>query len=402
MSDQAGRRATSATSEKAGSVPFYTPRFWHGMRWGPWCRLLARNRMRIHPLRWPMVLVISFCAIVNSILAWIQRAVYGRRIAAARVADPPIWVVGHWRSGTTFLHELLCLDPRFTYPTTYECSAPDHFLVSSWGLPWLMGLLLPRRRPMDDVEMGMGRPQEDELALCVMGAPSFMTRAAFPNEPSPYDETLDLDRTDPAVRDRWREALGRFVRCVELKRPGKRIVLKSPPHTGRIAHLADLFPGSQFIHIVRDPRALFRSTVRLWRTLDPIQGLQIPRHDTLDEFVFASCERMYEGFLRQRTRIDPAALVELTYEDLVRDPIGEVRRIYERLGWTGFEEVRPRIEAFLAERREFRPTRYDFPPELEAELQRRWSTYFDCYDHAASKRVLAQQSCDCRRPRAWH
>ena len=44
-------------------------------------------------------------------------------------------IIGHWRSGTTMLHELLILDPRHTFPNTYQCFEPLHFLWTEWFVP---------------------------------------------------------------------------------------------------------------------------------------------------------------------------------------------------------------------------------------------------------------------------
>ena len=110
------------------------------------------------------------------------------------------------------------------------------------------------------------------------------------------------------------------------------MLLKSPPHTGRIEVLARLFPGAKFIHIVRHPFALFPSTTRLWQSLDEVQGLQMPKGKGLEEYVFGCLTRMYGGFEEQRKRIDPAAIYDVRYEDLVADPVREIGKMYARLG----------------------------------------------------------------------
>ena len=54
----------------------------------------------------------------------------GTWIAHTEIHEHPIFVIGHWSSGTTLLHELLVCDPRHTYPDTYACLAPNHFLLT--------------------------------------------------------------------------------------------------------------------------------------------------------------------------------------------------------------------------------------------------------------------------------
>ena len=107
-----------------------TPRFWHGMPISTWLRLLARNRFAISPLRLHWVVAITGFSLFNSLLRLVQESIYGRRAEATRLERDPVFIVGHWRSGTTMLHEMLVLDPRHSYPTTYQCFAPNHFLLT--------------------------------------------------------------------------------------------------------------------------------------------------------------------------------------------------------------------------------------------------------------------------------
>jgi hypothetical protein len=274
----------------------------------------------------------------------------------------------------------LACDERFAFPTTYECFAPNHFVVTGSVLPRLLGFLLPEKRPQDDMVVSFDHPQEDEFALLSMGAPSPMLRLAFPNDPAPYLEFLDMEATAEEDLRRWKEAMLQFVRMQSYVK-GKRLLLKSPPHTGRIGVLAELFPGAKFIHLVRDPHSLFPSTRRLWRALEKAQGLQFPRHEHLDEFVFEAFERMYGGFERQRARLDESQICDVRYEDLVKDPLGQVRRIYERLALGDYESARGSIEAYVAQRKGYAPARYALEAEVVAEIRRRWAGYMEKYGY---------------------
>ena len=93
------------------------------MTFGTWTKFLLRHRLAIGPRGWHVVAGVTPISLGNSVAALMQQAIYGRRIAATKV-HPPIFIIGHWRTGTTLLHELLVQDDRFTFPTTYECLAP--------------------------------------------------------------------------------------------------------------------------------------------------------------------------------------------------------------------------------------------------------------------------------------
>jgi hypothetical protein len=366
---------------KINAYPWYSPRFWHGMRLTDWLALVVRHRARIHPLRWPMAALITPCSVFNSVMAGLQHARHGRKIRETEINEPPIFIVGHWRSGTTHLHELMVLDERFGYPTTYECMAPHHYLMTEWLFSNYANFLIPSKRPMDNMAAGWNHPQEDEFALMNLGVPSIYTRIAFPNEPPEYMNTLDIRDLPAEQLERWTTALKTFVQTLTYDK-GKRIVLKSPPHTGRIEVLAKLFPGAKFIHIARNPYDVFPSTRRLWQSLDEVQGLQFPKNKHLDEFVFSAFETMYRGYEAQRQMLDPSQLYEVRYEDLVRDPVAEIQRIYNRLDLGDFEPVRDKLTAYVQGQKDYVKNRHQLEPEIKAEIRRRWSGYMERYGYA--------------------
>jgi len=369
---------------KINAYPWYSPRFWHGMRLTDWLALVARHRARIHPLRWPMAALITPCAVFNSMMAGLQNARHGRQIRETRIEQPPVFIVGHWRSGTTHLHELMVLDERFGYPTTYECMTPHHYLLTEWFFSSYANFLIPNKRPMDNMAAGWNHPQEDEFALMNLGVASIYTRIAFPNETPEYMNTLDIRELPAAQLERWSAALKTFVQTLTYDK-GKRIVLKSPPHTGRIEVLAKLFPGAKFIHIARNPYDIFPSTRRLWQSLDEVQGLQFPKNKQLDEFVFSAFETMYRGYEAQRSTLDPSQLYEVRYEDLVRDPVAEVQRIYSTLDLGDFEPVRTKLAAYVQGQKDYVKNRHQLEPAIKAEIRRRWSGYIERYGYGAEE-----------------
>jgi hypothetical protein len=205
----------------------------------------------------------------------------------------------------------------------------------------------------------------------MMGQPSPYLTIAFPNHPPQDQAALDLEGLSPLKRAAWKRAFLLLLRRITFRNP-KRLVLKSPTHTCRIRTLLELFPDAQFIHIVRDPYIVFPSTVNLWKSLYQTHGLQTPTFAGLEEHVFATFTRMYEKLEEGRKLVEPSRFYELRYEELVADPVGEMRKLYEHLGLGGFEAVRPRLEEYLAKNRDYRTNRYDLAPELRAEIGRRW------------------------------
>ena len=338
--------------------------------WG-WVRLLVKNRFRVHPLRLPLALLILLAGVVNAALGAVQWVFYGRRIARAEIREDPIFIIGHWRSGTTLFHELLALDSRHTAPSTYACFVPNHFLLTRRIIAPILSLVVPTQRPMDNMLAGWDRPQEDEFALCNLGVPSPYLTMAFPNQAPQYPEYLSLAQVPPKDRERWKRALHWFLRCVTVEQ-GKRIVLKSPPHTARIEILLEMFPDARFVHIARDPYAVFASTMHLWKRLFQDQGLQHPCYAGLDEHVLSTFERMDAAFERGRKLLRPGRFCEVRYEDLVADMAAEMRRVYATLELGEIDNVLPAIRAYSEAHAGYQPNRYELSPEECERVARRW------------------------------
>jgi omega-hydroxy-beta-dihydromenaquinone-9 sulfotransferase len=361
---------------------FWIPRFWAGMCPRGWISLLARNQFDVSPWRLPHALHILALSLCTGVLWLVQEVLLGWKIRRTPLKEDPIFVIGHWRAGTTLLHELLTLDPRYGCADTYACFAPNHFLVSGWFVRPLMKILLPRRRPMDNMAAGWNRPQEDEFALCNMGLRSPYLTLAFPNHPPQDQEYLDLRNVPPAARARWKRGLSWFLRCVTLRHP-RRLVLKSPAHTCRIRTLLELFPNAKFVHIVRHPFAMFPSTVNLWKRLYADQGLHKPLFHGLEELVLATLTRMYEAFDEDRRLLAPDQLCTVRYEDLIADPPARMQWIYATLNLGEFDRAAPAIAAYFAQRRDYQTNQFEITPALRCELISRWSKYFNDYGYSS-------------------
>ena len=356
--------------------------------------LLARNRFAISPSLGRIHIVVSAAifSLMNSVLNVLQQILYGRRIARVTLA-PPVFIIGHWRSGTTFMHELLARDPALTAPSTYECFSPRHFHLSAW-LFTKLDYLIPAMRPMDDMKMGWQNPQEDEFALMNMGLPSPYQELAFPNHRKRAAPFLSLDEFSLRERAKWRKAFVTFLKSVTLYRTKQgggtapRLVLKSPPHTARLAALSEMFPDAKFIHLVRNPADVFPSSVRTWTTLFEVQGCQTPRAEALpngapsiEDYVLSTFNELYRDFAQARAAIPSERFCELRYEDLVADPFAQLQRIYEHLQLGRFEDAQPHFAAHLAAVRNYRPGRHQIAPDAHSEMRRRWALFFETYGY---------------------
>src|SRR5260370_42206574 len=95
------------------------PRVWRGIGLPNWIRFLALRP----PVDWsslPAIASLSLTSALNSLLHIVEEVAFSRRVNRVEVNPRPTFILGHWRSGTTLLHNLLSLDPQFAFLNLYQ------------------------------------------------------------------------------------------------------------------------------------------------------------------------------------------------------------------------------------------------------------------------------------------
>jgi hypothetical protein len=327
-----------------------------------WWRLLRDNRFAVDLPFLPRAAVLSAGSVVNSFGRWWEGRRFSGRVAEAHV-KPPLFVLGHWRQGTTHLHNLLGLDPQFCFPDFYQVLCPHTFLLTERLASRLLALLLPQHRLMDNVREGHDLPHEDEFALSVLTLQSQYLGMVFPRREEHYDRYLTFRAASQEEILRWQKAFKHYLKKLTWKyyRP---LLLKSPPHTCRIKLLLELFPDARFVHIHRDPYTVFQSTRRLQEKGIESFSLQRPNWENLDERILRRYQVMYDVFFEERWLIPKGNFSEVRFEDLEQDPVPELQRIYEDLNLPGFESVEPAVRAYVRSTAGYQKNRYG-PMDLE-------------------------------------
>jgi omega-hydroxy-beta-dihydromenaquinone-9 sulfotransferase len=248
-------------------------------------------------------------------------------------------------AGPRNLHNLLAQDERFAFPNTFQAFYPHTFLTTERTHCRLMAAMMPEKRPQDNVRMGVNQPQEDEFAQCSLTGYSFTMAWAFPRT-ARYDRFLTFRDASATEVRRWQEALYGFVQKLSFKyaRP---IVLKSPAHMARIRMLLQIFPDARFVHIHRHPYAVYQSSLHTAQKVQKWWALQSYERPDFEEFNLQQYLEMCNAYFEQRSLIDPLRFHELSFEDLEKQPLDEMRRLYERLALPDFETVRPRLQQYL-------------------------------------------------------
>jgi hypothetical protein len=314
-----------------------------------------------------------------SALTGLQRTAAREQLVHANLKEA-IVILGYWRSGTTLLHELLCLDPRRCFPTTHACMNPHHFLLTEASA--LARGSAAVKRPMDEMEVRPGSPQEDEFALLSLGA-----RSPYEALIAPHRLPQALKLADPAdlpadEEQIWRSVFVDFVRGVSARGAGRPMILKSPTHGYRVNTLRQLLPDARYVLIARDPATHFESVVRMWRKMFETYSLgEIPGDDEIREAVLADRPRFEAKLASGVAGLPGNRFAELTYESLIADPAGACERLYSRLELGDFAPARDRIAAEVERRRDYRATGRQPEGAWRGRINAEWAAVFDRYGY---------------------
>jgi hypothetical protein len=349
-----------------------------GITFRQWSAL--RKSFPIDSSLWPRALSITIQSLKNSF--WARRERRFEPLFKNVTIQPPLFILGHWRNGTTHLHNLITQDQRFGYPNGYQVSFPYTFLSTEKRETPMVSFFLPKRRPMDNVEMTIASPQEDEFALCAITFLSPCIAWVFPRQKEQFEKYLTFRDVAPAELTEWRDAFYTFLKKLQW-RDNRPLVLKSPPHTARIRLLLDLFPKAKFIHIHRDPFTVFQSTRRTFQIVAPWHNLQKSDVPDLDDWLIRQYRLMYDAFFEDRTLIPRGNYVEVAFEQLERDPIGEIRKIYQTLSLPDFTTFEPSLQKYFNSLAGYQKNTFpDLDLNLKTRLRREWHKCFDEWSYA--------------------
>ena len=69
-------------------------------------------------------------------------------------------------------------------------------------------------------------------------------------------------------------------------------------------------------------------------------------------------------------------MVEVRYEDVVKNPLKYVEKIYRELGLEGFEKAKPAIEKYIESQKNYKPNNHYLDPRLKEKISQRFDFTF--------------------------
>ena len=324
----------------------------------------------------PWLAYLGCASALRQPLAWLESAIHGRAVARQQIEPAPVFIVGHWRSGTTYLQNLMSEDRQFARVTLTQAAMPREFLTAARWFSALEGML-PGTRLMDNVAVSADAPWEEEMALTSFGRLSFYHVSFFPKAMDRiFREAVLFNDGESDLIASWQRQYLHFLKKVQLVQPGQPLLLKNPANTARISILRKMFPGARFVHIHRDPYKVFASTVHLYMRTQQAWGLHKVDRERIVRHVLMIYPALMNAFFDQSRELAGSELVEVKFRDLQGDPIGTLRSIYEGIGLDGFDEATSVFRRHIDGQRGYRKNRLTLGRHEHALVAAQWGEIF--------------------------
>lgn len=286
----------------------------------------------------------------------------------------PVFILGHWRSGTTFVHNVFSCDRHFGYNTTYQTVFPNLMLFGQPFFKKNMSWLMPDKRPTDNMELKVDLPQEEEFALANMMPYTYYNFWFLPKYTEEYcDKYLLFDTIDEKERQIFKDTFLKLIKVSLWNTRGTQFLSKNPPHTGRIRTLVEMFPNAKFIYLVRNPYTVFESTRSFFtNTIRPLR-LQEISDEEIERNILTVYTKLFRKYEEEKSLIPAGNLIEIKFEDFEADAFDLTRHIYETLSIPGFPEAREAIGTYLNKKKGYQKNRYRYDDRTVKVVEENWS-----------------------------
>lgn len=314
----------------------------------------------------------SVCRML-SLLKPLQDSRYDKLLADKPLENAPVFILGHWRSGTTFVHNVLSCDKHFGYNTTYQTVFP-HLMM--WGQPFFkknMSWLMPDKRPTDNMELAVDLPQEEEFALANMMPCTYYNFWFLPEYMQEYCDKYLLfdDITDMELRV-FEETFTKLIKISLWNTRGTQFLSKNPPHTGRVKELVKMFPDAKFIYLMRNPYTVFESTRSFFtNTIQPLK-LEDMSDDRIEDNILSIYAKLYHKYESDKKFIPEGNLIEVKFEDFEANASEMTKAIYERLSLPGYEKAEADIEKYLGKKKGYKKNKYTYDDRTVRLVEKHW------------------------------
>ncbi|MCR5784264.1 MAG: sulfotransferase [Eubacterium sp.] len=330
-----------------------------GCRFDKLIKLFKDNDFKIPVNRLPQALLISTVSLVLFIPALLEEAYCSVFVYPKKTKEDPVFILGHWRSGTTYLQNLLSCDEQFAYFDPITTYTNNNALFLHKPIMAVQKDAITQSRPMDNLDYEVDSPSEECFAVANRCGDNIVHIMAFPQNAAHYIDHVVLADKPAKKRNDWCRAYHKVMRKTAYINGEKRLLVKSPDNTSHIQEILKIYPNAKFVHICRNPYRVIPSMVNMFKMGSEFLSLQDnPSHeDTVDNAV-CLYKKLYTQYFNDIKLIPEGNLVEIKYEEFVKSPIEHAEMIYETLDIDGFDEALPAFREYVDSLEDYKVTKH--------------------------------------------
>ncbi len=347
-------------------------------------KLLFDNKFRINLKKLPILFALLISNILNLPFILLQKLFFGRKIRKTEIKKDPVFIIGHWRSGTTLLANLLTRDGQFGFFNILQTYHPSTYILLKPFMHFFGKMVIPKQRPQDNIKLAIDLPQEEDYAVANRCVYSMIHMQTFPFNYKTYFHKYGIfDGINDDELAKWKKVYINELKKATFSSGGKQLVVKTPINTARIEVLQAMFPNAKFIHIHRDPYRVSLSTKKAYRTMFPLYDLQyIATEEELERVQLEVYESLYKKYLKEKHNIPEGNYHEIGYDDLIRDPKGTLESLYKNLSISDFDKALPNIKKFLDSEKTYKLNKYPYDREFLIKVRDRLEFAFDEFGYS--------------------
>lgn len=338
-------------------------------------------------LKGVFLLPLYYLQLITAIpFAFLQFLFFSGRIKKITIKKDPVFILGHYRNGTTYLQKLLSSDNRFGCITNYDALFPNTNLLFGRKMEpvfqWMINIFKIKNPFFNNRIVLLSEPtEEDDYLMNKASAYSAYWGLVFPKRWREWlNGSTQLD--NQTYLKGWKSEYLKALKYATFKNKGKQLILKNPPNTERIPFLLEMFPQSKFIFIYRNPHQVYYSTKNMWkRAILNYYSLQEISEKELDELIFDHYIYLNDKYLTDKKLIPEGNLIEMSYEELKADPLNTIHKIYSRLDLPGFELAAKDLLIQLDFEKEYRNFEHQVNDITSQKIEAHWGKYIELWKY---------------------
>jgi hypothetical protein len=310
----------------------------------------------------------------------LQHLIFGRRIGKTSISRDPVFILGHYRSGTTYLHKLMAANSGFGHLTNYDSLLVNSNLLFGKKIQKMLQHFIHFFRiknpffNSDSVDLD-DPAEEDDFLMNRASAYAAYWGFVFPRK---WSDWLNGNNnfSNPGYREGWKKEYLHTLKYATFKNKGRQLILKNPPSTERISILLELFPDAKFIYIYRNPYLIYYSTRNMWKkAILPYFSLQQISDPELDDIIFNHYKYLAGQYELQKAMIPAGNLIEVSYEELKSDPCGVIQRVYNQLKLEGFDAALSDLKIKVEREKHYQNFEYSYNRDTFNAIEEYWGRF---------------------------